>query len=302
MESGTITQSFNLDCEEPETVYIFTLADRTNNVDESNENNNHSDDNLSPGYVTVHCGGIPEKDVEVTSVSVSDSNPCSGDTVTISYTVRNNGDVETGIFTNSARWSTDSDISLSDTELDHKNMSSISPRGPRSDSMTVTIPSDATIDQTYYVGIYADSGNVIVPETSDSNNGKGTSVTIQSCGQPKLEIVELSLSNDTVRPKDRLSINYSIRETSGTSDAQIWPRIFLLSPQPVEGALDEIVLAGNPIKILAGRTREGTLYWDIPKDVEAGTYSIILDIRDNGCPLAFISNSLNHPKASRRTV
>lgn len=126
-ESGTITQSFTMN--DPGTVYIFTRADRTNTVAESNENNNYSDDTLSPGYVIINVGPPDTNDVEVTSVSVSDSTPCPGDTVTVSYTVRNNGTLDTGVFTNSTRWSSNSTISLSDTELNHKNMSSISPGG-----------------------------------------------------------------------------------------------------------------------------------------------------------------------------
>ena len=152
-------------------------------------------------------------DVEVTSVLVSDTTPCPGDTVTVSYTVRNNGDIETGVFTNSARWSTDADISLSDTELDYKSMSSISTEGSRSDSITVTIPSETTVGQIYYIGIYADSEDVISPETSNSNNGKGIAVTIQICGQPDLCVSTSSLDFGTTSTSKTFTIQNCGAET-----------------------------------------------------------------------------------------
>jgi len=126
----------------------------------------------------------PEDDIEVTMMSVSDSTPCPGHTITISYTVRNNGNADTGAFTNSALWSTDSAITLSDTELDYKSMSSINSGGSRSDSMAVTIPSSATVGQTCYIGIYADSTNVIAPEISDSNNNMGHGLILITCDSP----------------------------------------------------------------------------------------------------------------------
>ena len=132
------------------------------------------------------------KDVEVTSVEVSDTTPCPGDTITINYVVMNNGTVDTNIFTNSSRWSTNSNIDLGDTELNNKDMLSISSGSSRSDSMTITIPSGAILGQIYYIGVYADSGDVIAPETSDSNNGMSTQITIQCDATDQIGSVALS--------------------------------------------------------------------------------------------------------------
>ena len=65
--------------------------------------------------------------------------------------------------------------------LASKNMSSISPNGGlRTDSMQITVPIDSQVGTTYHVGIFADSGDVVQPETNTSNNGLGTPVLVTS--------------------------------------------------------------------------------------------------------------------------
>ena len=169
--SSLISRTFTVDNslgEPGDVLYFFTKADWSNNIDEgSNEENNYSDDTLSPGYVQVTVGNPQYHDLQVTSISVDDDTPTPGQTITVNYTVENNGDKTSSCdsFVNSVRWSTDSSIALSDPEIGSKNMSGVSGGQSRSDSIQVTVPQDAQPGVTYYVGVYADSTDSV----SESN-------------------------------------------------------------------------------------------------------------------------------------
>jgi len=149
--------------------------------------NNNSADNLSSGDVQVTIWEPLFDDLQVQSITVDNDTPEPGQTVTVSYTIRNAGNqMETcNTFANSVRWSGDDAITTGDPELGSKNMSGMAGGASQSDSIQVTIPSNAAPGTTYYVGLIADSSDA-VSETDgaifyeDNNTGYDTVVVIQA--------------------------------------------------------------------------------------------------------------------------
>ena len=90
-------------------------------------------------------------DLQVQSITVDDDTPEPGQTVTVSYTIRNAGNqIETcNTFANSVRWSGDDAITSGDPELGSKSMSGMVGWASQSDSIQVTIPLSAQPGTTY---------------------------------------------------------------------------------------------------------------------------------------------------------
>ena len=145
---------------------------------ESNTANNCS----RPVNVTVPA---PQPDL-VVSASVEDGNLNTGDSFTLSATVRNAGDEQSAASTLRYYRSTDSTISSSDTQVGTDAVGALAASGTSAGSISLTAPSTAG---TYYYGACVDA----VTDESDTTNNCSSSVTIaveeESTGQPDLRVV-----------------------------------------------------------------------------------------------------------------
>ena len=120
-----------------------------------------------------------EPDLAVESVSVSDSSPSAGASFTLSATVRNRGDGQSGSTTLRYYRSTNTTISRSDTQVGTDSVSGLAASRTSSESVRLTAPSSAG---TYYYGACVDS---VTGESDTSNNcSSGVRVTVSSGGDP----------------------------------------------------------------------------------------------------------------------
>ena len=129
----------------------------------------------------------PQPDL-VVSASVDDGNLNTGDSFTLSATVRNAGDEQSAATTLHYYRSTDSTISSSDTQVGTDAVGVLAASGTSAESISLTAPSTAG---TYYYGACVDA----VTDESDTTNNCSSSVTIaveeESTGQPDLRILGL---------------------------------------------------------------------------------------------------------------
>ena len=129
----------------------------------------------------------PQPDLAV-SASVDDGNLNTGDSFTLSATVRNAGDEQSAATTLHYYRSTDSTISSSDTQVGTDAVGALAASGTSAESISLTAPSTAG---TYYYGACVDA----VTDESDTTNNCSSSVTIaveeESTGQPDLRILGL---------------------------------------------------------------------------------------------------------------
>ena len=152
----------------------------------------------------------PQPDLVVGSASVDDSNLNTGDSFTLSATVRNAGDEQSAASTLRYYRSTDSTISSSDTQIGTDAAGALAAAGTSAESISLTAPSTAG---TYYYGACVDE----VTDESDTTNNCSSSVTIaveeESSGQPDLRIVGVSAGTplDGVGPGTRIQFSANVR-------------------------------------------------------------------------------------------
>ncbi len=151
----------------------------------------------------------PQPDL-VVSASVDDGNLNTGDSFTLSATVRNAGDEQSAATTLRYYRSTDSRISSSDTQVDTDAVGALAASGTSAESISLTAPSTAGA---YYYGACVDA----VTDESDTTNNCSSSVTIaveeESSGQPDLRIVGVIAitSLDGVFPGSLIQFSASVR-------------------------------------------------------------------------------------------
>ena len=133
---------------------------------------------------------VPAKQPDlVVSASVDDSNLNTGDSFTLSATVRNASFEQSAASTLRYYRSTDSTISSSDTQIGTDAVGALAAVRTSAESISLTAPSTAG---TYYYGACVDE----VTDELDTTNNCSSSVTIaveeESSGQPDLRIVGVS--------------------------------------------------------------------------------------------------------------
>ena len=143
---------------------------------ESNTGNNCS------SGVAVAVGTPPAPDLVVDTPSVDDSSPTTGESFTLSATVRNQGSGSSGSTTLRYYRSTDSTISSSDTAVGTDSVGGLSASGHSAQSISLTAPSTAG---TYYYGACVDS----VTDESDTTNNCSSAVTVTVGAAPAPDLV-----------------------------------------------------------------------------------------------------------------
>ena len=126
-------------------------------------------------------GGTPpptnRPDLIVESPSVDDNTLTTGQSFTLSATVRNQGNASAGSTTLRYYRSSDSTTSTNDVEVGKDAVSGLSAGGTSAESISLNAPSDAG---TYYYGACVDG--VSGESDTDNNCSSGVSVTVSSSG------------------------------------------------------------------------------------------------------------------------
>ena len=147
----------------PGTYYYGACVDAVS--EESNTANNCSSN------VTVIVSAATAPDLTVDTPTVDDSTLETGDSFTLSATVRNQDDGSAGSTTLRYYRSSDSTITTSDTEVRTDSVSGLSASGTSDESVSLTVPSSAG---TYYYGACVGS----VSDESDTTNNCSSAVTV----------------------------------------------------------------------------------------------------------------------------
>ena len=167
--SGTSDES--IDQTAPSTAGTYYYGACVDSVSgESDTTNNCS----SAVTVTVQAAASAP-DLVVGTPSVDDSSPTTGETFTLSATVRNQGSASSGSTTLRYYRSADSTISSSDTAVGTDSVGGLSASGTSPESISVTAPSTAG---TYYYGACVDP--VSGESTTTNNCSSAVAVTVSS--------------------------------------------------------------------------------------------------------------------------
>ncbi len=114
-------------------------------------------------------------------VSVSDTTVDPGQTITVNWTAKNQGDGGAGATQQGVMWSTDSTISRTDTLLEREYLGPMDANVTSPEAHSITIPANATPGQTYYIGVYADYDLAV--DESNENNNSTTAVAVTINGR-----------------------------------------------------------------------------------------------------------------------
>ena len=127
--------------------------------------------------LTVPVLPASQPDLVVESPTVSDSSPDAGEAITLSATVRNQGDGDAAATTVRFYRSSDATISAADTEVGTNSVSGLNASASSNESLSSSVPSDSG---TYYYGACVDS----VSGESDTTNNCSTAATVTVSSSP----------------------------------------------------------------------------------------------------------------------
>jgi hypothetical protein len=158
-------------------MFIGIIADVNLQVNESNEANN-----TASTPITI---AAQQPDLIVINLSVTPTTVAAGGSVTVSFTIFNQGSGTAGTATHQVRLSSDSNITTGDVFLDSVTTGVLSSGISQSFTRTVTIPG-GTASGTMFIGIIADV-NLQVNESNEANNTASTPITIGPSAQDEGE-------------------------------------------------------------------------------------------------------------------
>ena len=175
---------------------------------ESNTTNNCS----SGVAVTVSVATAP--DLVVGAPTVSDSSPTTGESFTLSATVRNQGSGSSAATTLRYYRSTDATISSSDTSAGTDSVGGLSASGTSPESTSVTAPSTAG---TYYYGACVEA---VSGESNTTNNcSSGVAVTVSVATAPDLVVGAPSVSDSSPTTGESFTLSATVRNQGSGSSA-----------------------------------------------------------------------------------
>ena len=207
--SGTSDES--IDQTAPSTAGTYYYGACVDSVSgESDTTNNCS----SAVTVTVQAAPVGAPDLVVGTPSVDDSSPTTGETFTLSATVRNQGSASSGSTTLRYYRSTDSSISSSDTAVGTDSVSGLSASGTSDESIDQTAPSTAG---TYYYGACVDS---VTGESDTTNNcSSGVAVAVGTPPAPDLVVDAPTVSENAPATGTTFTLSATVRNRGdGRSD------------------------------------------------------------------------------------
>ena len=210
----------------------------------------------------------PQPDL-VVSASVDDSNLNTGDSFTLSATVRNAGDEQSAATTLRYYRSTDSTISSSDTQVGTDAVGALAASGTSAGSISLTAPSTAG---TYYYGACVDA----VTDESDTTNNCSPSVTIaveeESSGKPDLRIVGVIAVTplfSPVVPGTLIQFSASVRNYGDANSDATTLRYYRSTDATISVSDTEVGTDEVSALIPSGQVSEGI---DLTAPSPAGTY------------------------------
>jgi hypothetical protein len=140
-----------------------------------------SNDPDEPSVTTSLQGtGIPSgmPDLIVKDLAVSSINPARGDTVSVSFSIMNQGTATAGTATHYVVLSRDATIDASDRFLAAVTTSNLPAGGSSPIRVTALIPPDATAG-TQFIGVIADVENTVM-ETNETNNTAAVMINVRA--------------------------------------------------------------------------------------------------------------------------
>ena len=235
--------------------YIIVVADSTESVVETSETNNTYSRFIQIG-----------PDLRVLNLSLP-TIIGPGQSITITETIKNQGEGAAGHTLTHFYLSTDSRVNETDTLLGSRSVPALAAGASNSKSTTISIPADTAVGNWYFLAM-ADGENVVT-ETSEVNNVYARYVQIG----PDLRISSLSVPT-TVGPGQSISITETTKNQGGALAEASTTQFFLSTNSSVDES--DILLGNRSVPALAtGASNSKSTTITIPADTAVGNWYIL---------------------------
>jgi len=244
------------------TKYLGCIVDYNHLIAETNENNN-----TRATAITVK-----RPDLYVTYLSINPATANPGESVQVTYQIRNQGDADvSGNFRLRLYLSNNTTITTSDRYLNHqRTFSSLAANTTSpSYSATVTIPADAD-EGTKYIGCIVDY-DLQINETNENNNTRATAITVNPL--PDLYVTSLSINPASANTGENVQVTYQIRNQGNADVSHNFSLRLYLSSNTTITTSDRYLNHQRTFSYLAANTTSSsyTATVTIPADAGEGT-------------------------------
>ena len=208
-------------------------------------------------------------DLEVETPSVDDASPETGATFTLSATVTNAGDEESVATILRYYKSTDSRITMSDTEVGTDAVGALAASGTSDQSIDLTAPSTAG---TYYYGACVDS----VTDESDTTDNCSPPVKVivveaqqQPQGSPDLEVGTPSVDDNSPQPGAKFTLSATVTNAGDGESASTTLRYYRSTDSAITASDTEVGTDAVGALVADGTSAESV---SLTAPSTAGTY------------------------------
>lgn len=241
--------------------------------------NNASD----PYNLNVTWSSNESADLTLSGGSINATTVCPGDTIDVGITVKNQGTgtAEAGYinyYFNDSRFYTDP------YKIGSDYYGSLSTGWTSPESISYTIPSD-TAPGTYYFYFWIDATETEA-ESNEDNNRYQWDITVESCSTPSpdLAVLNPSVSPQTVKPGDTVSVSCSVKnQGDGTTGASSTLKYYLSTDSTYSSDDTYLNVYDGVSTLSAGASENETASLTIPSSTNTGDWYILFvsDATDN---------------------
>jgi hypothetical protein len=222
----SLTQTFMIPQGFQGQYYLIVITDINNQVEELVESNNRQ--TSTPINITL----TPPPDLQVSAIAASPSTLFSEDSVTVNWTIKNNG---TGPTTNATQWNDWVYISanpvfnlIGATLLANKqHTGSLGVNASYNETIKVKLP--INIQGTYYIHVLADASNLVYEYAFEDNNSE-TSNALNILLRPAANLVvdTVSIPADTLSIRQTVNVQWTVSNIGSININKPWTdRIYI---------------------------------------------------------------------------
>ena len=255
---GTSAESISLNAPSSAGTYYYGACV------ESVSGESNTGNNCSLGVITVIRRASGSPDLIVESPTVDDNTPTTGQSISLSATVRNQGNASSASTTLRYYRSTDATVSSNDVEVGTDGVSSLSAGGTSAESISLNAPSSAG---TYYYGACVD--NVSGESNTGNNCSSGVRVTVGGSGSPDLIVESPTVDDNTPTTGQSITLSATVRNRGNASSASTTLRYYRSTDATVSTS-DTQVGTDAVSSLSAGGTSAESISLNAPSS--AGTY------------------------------
>lgn len=273
------------------TYYLGAIADYGNARAESNESNNTI---TGPSVV---FGG---PDLLPTAISTPTTLVLAGGSVTVTDTVKNQGNVATtSAFSVGLYLSTDGFITTTDTLLSSRAVATLAAGVSTTASTLVTVPATLAAG-TYFLGALADTSHAQGESDETNNTLSGAALVVV---RPGVDLVPTALSAPVTEPViggSSVFVTATVQNQGAAATTRPFSVGVYLSPDRTITTADTLLDSQTVASLAAGASSSITAFVVIPRTLVVGTYSIgvLADVSNAETETNETNNSYANPAVS----